>query len=439
MSQDMTEGAISRTLIAFAVPLMLSNLLQQLYNWADALIVGNFLGEEALAAVGATGAISGILITVLVGFAVGVSILTAQLYGSGEREGIGRILSLFILVLGSAGILIALLGLVVVDPLLQLLQTPLDVLTVASLYLKIILVGIPFLAVYNVYSAVLRGIGDSRTPMLAILISSITNVFLVYLFIAIFGFGVEGAAYATVIAQMLMTVFIVFYTRYKHTSIRLGFGRATFDKQTLQNSMQLSLPTAAQAALRSMGNMMLQTVMNSFGSQTVAAITTAYRIDSIGLLPVGGLGAAMATFAAQNKGAAKEARAAEGLMVCLKLACGVAFAITLVVTFAGNALLSLFGMAPDTVAIGQGVLIRLAVFYPLFGIVSALNGYLQGMGDVRFVAYSTIGALATRIGFSYLFAPLFGSMVIAYAEAFSWACQVLICYWRLRQRRVTLA
>ncbi|MCL2549315.1 MAG: MATE family efflux transporter, partial [Symbiobacteriaceae bacterium] len=255
----------------------------------------------------------------------------------------------------------------------------------------------------------------------------------VYFFIARLGYGVEGAACATVISQVLMTVFIMIYTRSRHASLRFQLSAGIFDSATLASSLKLSLPTAAQAAVRSLGNMMLQQVMNSFGSQTVAAITTAYRIDSIGLLPVSGLGAAISTFAAQNKGAAKENRANEGLIICIKLACGVALGITLVVTLAGNALLSLFGMAAETVAIGQGVLLRLAVFYPLYGLLSSLSGYLQGMGDVRFVAYATIGALGVRIGFSYLLAPLFGNMVVAYAEAFSWIFQAGICYLRLRQ------
>lgn len=429
-SKDMTQGRILPTLVLFSLPLMLSGLLQQLYSWADALIVGNILGEGALAAVGATGTVSGTLLSLVAGFSVGVSIMVAQAYGRNDRAVVGKAASLFILLSGLASLLLMLLGLLVARPALQLLNTPADIIDSAAVYLRIILLGLPFMAVYNVYYAVLRGIGDSRTPLLAIIVSSATNVVLDLLFVASFGWGVAGAAYATILAQIMMTLFVALYCRFRHQSLKLDFSRRSFDREVLKTGLSLSIPTAVQAAIRSTGGMMLQNVMNSFGTQTLAAVTTAYRIDTIGMLPVINLGAGITTFTAQNEGAGQRQRTRRGLWLGSILSALTALSITAIILFVGEPLLALFGISPEAVQIGQSVLMGLAAFYPLFGIMSALTGYLQGMGDVSFAGIISILALFLRVGASYLLAPYFGSMVIAYAEIIAWLFQTLACLGR---------
>lgn len=211
MKRDMTQGSITKALVLFTVPLVLSGLLQQIFNWVDAFIVGNIEGEAALAGIGATTSIYGLFITILTGFTAGLSVLSAQQYGSGEREKLTQSLATFTVLLGGACLVIAAAGSVFYREVLALLGTPEDIFEMAGDYLKIIFLGVPFLAVYNTYSAVLRGMGDSRAPFLSILVSSLANIALDILFVASLRWGSAGAAAATVISQSIMTIFIVVY------------------------------------------------------------------------------------------------------------------------------------------------------------------------------------------------------------------------------------
>ena len=433
---DMTQGGIARTLIAFSLPLMLSGVLQQLYSWADALIVGNVVGEGALAAVGATGSVVHLFLSLVMGFSVGVSILSAQATGQGDPVLVNRLASLFLLLIGGLALAMAGCGGLLTDPILRAMDTPADILADAALYLRIILAGVPFMGIYNVYTAVLRGIGDSRTPMWSIVVSSVGNVALDLLFVAGWGWGVGGAALATVLSQAAMTVYVAVISAKKHPELRVRLSRDIFDRELLARGMRLSLPTAVQSGVLSVGSLMLQNIVNSFGTQTVAAVTTAYRIDTIGLLPAIQLGAGITTFTAQNEGAGNRDRVRRGIKAGVPLSAAAALSTTAVIIFFGRPLLALFGLSDESVAIGYAILIRLAAFYPLFGPMNALTGYLQGIGDVSFASGITTAALAVRIGASYLLTPYLGNRVIAYAEALSWVFQTLACLWRMRRQSV---
>ena len=218
------RSGIACTLIRFSLPLIFSGILQQLYNWADAFIVGNVEGELALAAIGATGTVVNFYLMAITGFTIGLAILFAQKFGSGENAAIPKILAAFSILLGLSFVLLAAVGIGLTSPLLRLMHTPQDTIKPAESYLKIIFTGVPFLAVYNVYSSALRGIGDSRAPFLAILFSSILNVALDLLFVAWLHWGVEGAAAATVLSQAAMTMFLIAYAARKHALLRLRTG-----------------------------------------------------------------------------------------------------------------------------------------------------------------------------------------------------------------------
>lgn len=427
MAKDMTKGGIAKTLIAFCIPLILSGLLQQLYSWADGLIVGNVIGEGPLAAIGATGSISGLFISLLSGFSVGVSILAARAYGEGATGSLRPILSTFLLCLTGASLALMAGGLLLAGLLLRAMDTPADILSGAETYLRIILLGIPFLAAYNVLTAVLRGIGDSRTPLYAIVVSSVCNILLDVLFVAAFGWGVAGAAWATVLSQAAMTVFLLLYAQKKTPMLRMTPGTLRVDFPILKQGLSLSLPTALQYGVRSVGSLFLQSVMNSFGTTTVAAITTAYRIDSVVLLPVINLGAGLSTFVAQNSGAGQTDRVGKGLRTGAILTAAVAVAITAMVIPAGGFLMGLFGVSAEAVSIGRSFFGAIALFYPLFGIANSFIGYLQGLGDVRFTSVISILALGLRIALSYLLAERYGNMIIAYAEMASWVLLLAAC------------
>ena len=432
MERDIVRGSIAKSMVAFTIPLILSGMLQQLFNWVDAFIVGNVEGELALAAIGATTALYNLFVMVITGFTGGISVLAARNYGMGEREAINRILSTFALLLGGAFTAVAALGALLTPAILRTMDTPADIFSISAGYLRIIFAGVPFLAVYNTYSAVLRGMGNSRAPFLSVLVCSGVNVALDFLFVAMLRYGAAGAALATVLSQGVMTLFLVGYTVKKYPMLRFRPGKR--DWPTAAEGTRFGLPPAIQAGTNSVGNIFLQRFMNSFGEQTVAAITTAYRVDSMLLLPVINFGSGIATVVAQNIGAGKPQRAGQALKTGALMMAGVSLCLTALILFAGEFLIGIFGLTPDSVAIGGTFFRTIASFYVIYSLAMAARGYLEGTGDMVFSGAAGITALAVRIVCSYAFADLFGRQVIAYAEAFSWVVLLGIYLLRLAWR-----
>ena len=305
----MTEGNVTRTLAAFTVPLILSGLFQQLFNWVDAFIVGNIEGETALAGIGATTSVYNLFVTVITGFTSGLSVLAAQRYGMGEKGKIRKLLSSYTVLFALLFTVISIAGAVFTEEILAVLDTPETIFSSARSYLNILFAGIPFLAVYNTYSSVLRGIGNSRAPFFSVLVCSAVNVALDLLFVAGMGYGAAGAAAATAISQAAMAVYIIAYTVRKYPFLRFSFSGKLPDKTVWKIGAVYGLPSAVQSGVSSVGNIYLQQFMNGFGEQTVAAITTAYRVDTVIFLPIINFGSGIATVVAQNIGAGKPERA----------------------------------------------------------------------------------------------------------------------------------
>lgn len=423
------ENSMAYTLIKFSLPLIFSGILQQLYSWADAFIVGNVEGETALAAIGSTGSITGFFLMIVNGFTVGLAILFAQKYGAGKYKNITEILSTFSLLLGGLMLLLAVMGILFTPLLLKAMNVPSSVFQMAEEYLEIILVGVPFLAVYNIYSAALRGTGDSKAPFYSILISSISNVLLDILLVGVVQWSVQGAAIATVVSQIAMTVFIVIYAVKKHSALRIK--KAGIAKSALMEGLRFGIPPMIQSGVTGCGNLLLQNFMNGFGMETVAAITTAYRIDSIVILPMLHLGSGISTITAQNFGAGDYRQARRVLKVGTGIMAAVSLAMTLLVIPTGGVLISLFGVGELVVEIGEAFFLRLASFYFLLGMATAIRGYLEGTGDVVYSSTAGIITLAARVFFSYALVSFTGNMVIAYAEGLSWAVMLLLYIVRL--------
>lgn len=411
---------IALSLIRFSLPLMLSGILQQLYNWADAFIVGNVNGELALAAVGATTTVVNFYLTAITGFTLGLAILFAQKYGSRDTAAIPKILSTFSLCLGGVFLILSGLGMGLTPGLLELMNTPSDALPLSRSYLSVVLAGVPFLAVYNVYSAALRGIGDSKAPFYSVLISSLLNVTLDIALVAGLRLGVAGAALATVISQAAMTVFLVGYGVKKYPVLRFRWGKSALDSLSFREGCRFGLPPMLQSSVSSMGSLILQNFMNGFGTQTVAAITTAYRVDSIVMVPIINLGSGISTLVAQAQGSGQGGRAKRTFGVGVAVMAVVSLLLTVTVIPTGGRLIALFGAGPQAVAIGDGFFRRIALFYPVFGLATAVRSYLEGLGDVVYSSFAGIAALLSRILFSYALAGLFDNMVIAMAEGLSW-------------------
>lgn len=427
MTKDMTKGSIVKALILFSIPLMLSGLLQQLYSWADAFIVGNTYGGDALAAIGATNVITNMLVMAMVGFTSGVSILSAKHFGMRNLEIQKKILSTFLVVMGGAFLLLGVAGAVLSGPFLRLLETPADILDLAVTYLQIVMVGIPFMGVYNVYAAVLRGLGDSNAPFYSVLVSSLINVILDILFVTVFRWGVAGAAAATVFSQVVMAIYMVWYAVRRHEILRIHPREIRVDRYALREGCALALPITLQSLISSGGNLILQSFMNGFGTTTVAAITTAYRVDSLILLPIINMTSGVSTITAQNLGAGEHQRVRKCLWVSTALMTGVSVCLTAIVVLFGGTLVEMFGVSAASALIGAEFFRIFGGYYPMFGIISALRGYLEGLGRVTFTSIFSAISLGVRILLSYQLKPVFDNMVIPYAEAFSW-CFLLLPY-----------
>ena len=433
----MTQGRLAGLLVRFSIPLVLSGLLQQLYAWADAFIVGNVEGEQALAAIGATTALSNLFLMVITGLALGPALLSARLCGQGRTGEIRGVLSSFVVVMGAAFAAVGFAGSAAVRPVLAAIQTP--ELDQACRYLGIVLLGLPFVAVYNVYAAVLRGMGDSRAPLLAVLVASVGNVGLDLLLVAGLGMGVAGAAAATVAAQGMMMVFIILYAVNRSSSLRFQRKSGCVDRAVLREGMVLGLPSAIQSSINSLGGVALQDFMNGFGTQTVAAITTAYRVDTVLLLPIINLSSGISTVTAQNMGGGQVCRARETLRVGCAMMAVTSLLLTGVVLAVGEPIIRLFGVTEQAARQGGQFFANIAGFYLIYGLAMALRGFLEGLGDVLYSSAAGIGALGVRIVLSYALAGQAGWRIIAWAEAVSW-CLMLLLYWarcRTRGRRLT--
>ena len=428
---------MTRQLIEFSIPLILSGLLQQMFNWADAFIVGNIVGETALAAVGATLYLTTIFVAAVTGFTTGVSILSAQMFGEGRLEEEKRVLFTFLGVVTAAFAAAACIGIWAARPALALLDTPADIFEMAWEYLRLVLLGVPFLAVYNVYAAVLRGIGDSRAPFWAVMVSVVVNVVMDLVLVAGFRMGVAGAALATVASQMMMALFLVCYAGRAHPMLKFEGVKGLFDRDILRAGSALAMPITIQSLVNSAGGLVLQRILNSFGTATVAAISTAYRVDSVILLPVFNLGTGISTLAAQNTGAGEHRQAKRCLYVGCGLMAVVSVCLTLVVIAFGGPLIAMFGVTEEATAIGEQFFRCIAWFYIINGWAMAFRGYLEGVGDVTFSGMVGIVSLGVRILLSYALVGIFDNMIIAYAEAFAW-CFMLVLFvvrfmWRGRR------
>jgi len=433
-SHDMTQGNVFRTLLSFAMPLILTGLLQQMYYIADSVIVGNLLGERALAAVGVTAPILNVFIFITTGLASGYTILLSQYYGAKEYKKISRLSNTFLVFTMLFASVIAVLGFFLKQDVLALLNTPLEITEPAGDYLAVVFCGIPFMVLYNLLSSMLRSVGDSRTPLYSIVLSTTVNVVLDLTFIKVFNWGIRGAAIATVMSQIISCLFLLRFIYRDHPFFRIMFRKEQWDWMLFRESIRLGMPRVLQSSIASFGFVLLQNIMNSFGVGVVTAITTAYRIDSLTILPIINMSVAISIFTGQNVGAQNMERAKEGLRKGITIILIVAVAITTFVVLGGRILMKAFGVSDEIAALGQYFFRICAIFYPVLGLQQAYIGFLQGNKDVVFAAVIGLTTIAFRVALSYLLAGIGmpGIEVIAFSEMASWVLGAVVCFGRYR-------
>ena len=405
--QDMTTGKPMNKLIQFSLPLLIGNLAQQLYNTVDSIVVGKYIGDTALAAVGTAGPILNLLLVLLIGVATGASILASQYFGAKDRDGLSRVVGSTIVLTALSGIIMMVLGFFASPFLIGLIAPPAEVADGAVIYLKIIFLGMLGSAAYNILSGVLRGMGDSFYPLVYLVIACLLNIVLDILFVARFNMGVAGVAWATIIAQALSgTLCLIRLVGMKHL---IDVNRKTLipDGPITRRLCMLGLPAGVTQALFSMSAIVVQGLTNSLGTAVIAANVAIMRVDGFAMMPNFTFGTASTTFVGQNIGARQIERARQGIRDLLKLALITSGVLVACILLFGRYLIMLFTDTEDVITIGIYGLRWLSLGYIAFAVSQVLQGAMRGAGETMIPMWiSIIATIVIRLPLAYLLAYL---------------------------------
>lgn len=413
--KDLTQGSIVGGLIQFSAPLLFGLIFQQLYNTVDTLVVGNYVGKEALAAVGSTTPIINTLIGIFTGFSMGATVIVSQYYGANDEKSVHEAVHTSILMSFFFSIIITIIGLLSAPIMLRLMDTPEDVITEASAYLEIYFSGAVGLIIYNIGSGILRAVGDSKRPLYFLIFSAVVNTVLDLVFVIAFNMGVAGVAWATVIAQILSAILVLIVLSRTSGSYRIYWSKLKLNKPMLKSIIKIGLPSSIQQGITAFSNVFVQSYINSFGSAFMAGYSAYGKIDAIALLPMQAIAMGCTTFVGQNIGAQKIERAKKGIKVSLLMS--LAFTAVLLmplIIFAEQAIM-IFNSEPDVVYYGTLYMRFVSPFYLLSCINQVYAGALRGSGDTRapmiimlgsFVVFRQIYLLAVSNIFKGNFYPI---------------------------------
>ena len=445
MVKNMTEGKPLPLLFFFSLPMVAGNLFQQLYNMVDTAVVGKFVGEDAVAAVGSSFPIVFLSVAVASGLSMGCNVVVSQLFGARRIHDMKSTISTAIISLSVLGLIIMLLGTLLAGPLLQLLGTNTDIMADSQLYLRIYFGGAVFLFLYNALNGIYNAQGDSRTPLIFLMISSLTNIVLDLLFVIRFGMGVAGVAWATLIAQGICALasLVVLFRRMKRMPCEAELADRkipVFHVLAMRRIAQIGLPSMLQQSLVSLSMMLMQSLVNSYGKVLVAGYTAATKIDSLAMLPNMNFANAMSSYTAQNIGAGRYDRVKEGLKACIVMVVAFSLIITLIIFLFGNQLLSLFldpGDASGALGYGLAYMHTVSVFYILMGMLFVPNGLLRGAGDMGAFTLSSMANLFSRVAIAYILAYLtpLGANSIWWSIPAGWAVGASVSLLRVRSGR----
>lgn len=439
---NLTQGGITGTLLRFTLPMMAGALLQQCYNIADTLIVGQFVGPEALAAVGSAYTLMVFLCSILLGLSLGSSTVFSQQYGRGSLSALRHSTCVSFVLIFAITVVLNVAAFLALDPILRFLQVPAEVYPLMRDYLWIIFWGILFTFIYNFYAALLRAVGDSVTPLWFLSLSVVLNIGLDLFFILALDWGIEGAAAATVIAQGAAALGIVIYTYRKRPELKIQRDEIYLDRPTLKEITEFSTLTCVQQSVMNLGILMVQGLVNSFGTVVMAAFAAAVKIEAFAYMPVQEFGNAFSTFVAQNFGARKRQRIRRGIRQALLITCLFSLAVSLLIFLFAEPLMLIF-VKPDEVEIlriGAQYLRIEGAFYALIGILFLLYGYYRSVRMPGMSVILTVLSLGTRVALSYALAslPAVGVTGIWWSIPIGWfiADLVGIVYYKLSAARV---
>lgn len=420
--QNLTEGKEGKVIISFALPMLVGNVFQQLYTTVDSVIVGQGVGKEALAAVGASFPIVFLMISLVMGITMGASVVLSQFFGARDFESLRRTRDTTYIFLFAASIAVTFIGLAASGPILRAVRVPDEIYEPAKQYLEIMFIGMVFLFGYNTVSAVLRGLGDSKHPLYFLIIATVVNIVLDLVFVLVFGWGIAGAAWATVISQGLSFIIGVAYMqRSGHEYLRTDLRRMRFDRGLFRTVLKIGLPSGIQQSLVSLGFVALTRIVNPFGTSVVAGYTAANRLDTFASMPAMNISMALATFVGQNLGAGKPERVKHGFRSALAVSTLLSVTVAAVMVVFRQPLISIFSTDPEVIRIGSEYLVIVSVFYPVFSGMFITGGVLRGAGDTMIqMLFSLLALWIIRIPLSAVLSGVLGTQGIWWGIPAGW-------------------
>ena len=444
---DMTVGKPWEKILFFAVPLLIGNIAQQLYNTVDSIVVGQYVGDAALAAVGTSGPILNLMLLLFMGISTGAGILVSQFFGAHKQEDLNRAIGTCLALTLFAGIIIMIVGPLLSGPLMRLLDTPQDVYGMAVDYLQIVLAGILTSAYYNIVSGILRGLGDSFSPLVFLVVACLLNIVLDLVFVINFDMAAAGVALATVIAQGISAVLCLWRLMHMKNIVRISRKTLIPERRMTARIIRLGLPSGLTQAIFSLASIVVQALTNTFGTNVIACMIVVMRVDGFAMLPNFTFGMAMTTFVGQNVGARRMDRVQEGVREGLRMGLIIAGVLVAAILIFGENLMRMFTSTQEVVALGVHMMRILALGYIAMGVTQSLSGVMRGAGDtVTPMWISIITTIVIRVPLAYGIAyltrtpelPTGSADCLFYSLLISWligAALTTIAYRRGRWRR----
>ena len=436
---DMCNGSILDKLVSFSIPLMLSGILQLLFNAVDIIVVGQFTGNEALAAVGSTTALINVFVNLFIGISLGASVLAARFYATGQEKEMSETVHTSITLALISGIAMGIIGVIAAKGALELMDTPDNVLNLSTLYMRIYFMGMPFFMLYNYGAAILRAVGDTTRPLLFLIISGATNVVLNLLLVIQFHLGVAGVAIATVISQCISCILVLRCLYLSDGSYQLRFNKLGMKTRYVKQIFQIGIPAGIQSTIINFSNVLLQSSVNSFGSVAMAGYTAANNILGFLYVSVNSITQACMSFTSQNYGVRKFKRMDKVLLECLGLTVIVALVLGGGSYLFGAELMHIYTKSSKVIECGVDIMLYTTVTYFLCGIMDLLPGALRGMGHSTVpMILSVIGTVGTRIVWIYVIFPCHRSLDFLFISyPVSWLLTIVmqvICFYFVRKK-----
>ncbi|TAJ11969.1 MATE family efflux transporter [Marinilabiliaceae bacterium JC017] len=420
--KDLTIGKEAKLIFNFALPMVIGNILQQAYHVVDSIIVGNFLGKEALAAQGASFPIFYTLIAFVIGIGSGATIVISQYFGAKDYTRVKKTIDTIFIFLFFASIVVSIIGISFSHEIFTLLRVEEKIIPIATTYFNIYMLGMVAFFGFNGTSSVLRGLGDSMTPLYFLMIAAVVNIILDILFIVVFKWGIAGVAIATIIAQGGAFLSAAIYLTLRHQIISFRIFSLRFDKALFLQSLKIGLPTGFQQTFVALGLMALIRIVNNFDTNVLAAFTVASRIDSLAAMPALNLASALSAFVGQNLGANKIERIKKGFKATLVMSWVMSFVVMLGVILFGKYIMAVFNQDPDVVRHGTNYLVIVSSFYLIFSSMFVIHGALRGAGDTLIPMFITLFSLwIIRIPFAVFLSKHFGVNGIWWAIPIGWS------------------